>query len=115
MPASRVLVVLASNSWGIGGLGTAVAVTLGDGVAEARGVVAAGIVGVVVTGFEAVGVVAAGVVTFGVVAAGVVAVGVEELEQPAADKIRDKAKITEKKTRESFARWVLLNVNMVLL
>jgi hypothetical protein len=50
-----------------------------------------------------------------VVAAGVVAVGVEELEQPAADKIRDKAKITEKKTRKSFARWVLLNVNMVLL
>lgn len=115
MPESRVLVVLASSNWGIGGLGTAVAVTLGDGVAEATGAVTAGVVGVVVAGLEAVGVVAAGVVALGVLTAGTVVVGVEELEQPAADKIRDKAKIREKKARDSFAAWVLLKVNMDLL
>jgi hypothetical protein len=106
--------VLAIKSWGIGGLGTAV--TDGEGLIEAAGVVEDGGRDV-----EAGGCVVVGVVTVGEVAAGVEATGVEaggvvvvELEQPAIEKTRASSKTSENTTGRHCGNLFLTEKSIIL-
>ena len=97
MPESRVLVVLAMRSWGMGGLGTvvlAVGVAVAEGVAEATGVLLGGAVALVV---GVVVVVEPGAVDVGVVVGGVVEVVTAAPEQPA--EVITRTRTTERTSR----------------
>ncbi len=118
MPESRVLVVLAIRSWGMGGLGTAalaVGVAVAEGVADAMGVLLGGLV--VLAGgrvLVAGAVVEAGAVDVVVVAGGVVKAVVAALpEQPAAMITRVRTVTRANKSSDILSKCVFENTLVV--